>query len=174
MAYNERALAAALMRSGIPRAELFVTTKIPPKDLGYSRTKLSVMESLQTFGTSYLDVVMIHFSRCQPEHCTEEEDIRTQLDGGWRGSWKALQELAAEGIVRALGVSHFPLELLSSMTPLPHITSGHFDPWGQNRELRAWCVKNGVAFAGMSTINWWTRLLEDDPENRSKNPLLAR
>jgi len=88
---NEEAVGAAIKRSGVPRAELFVTTKLWIQDAGYERAKPAFDRSLRRLGLDYLDLYLIH-----------------QPFGDVYGAWRATEELHREGRVRAIGVSNFP------------------------------------------------------------------
>jgi 2,5-diketo-D-gluconate reductase A len=87
---NEEAVGRALAASGIPREELFVTTKLWVADAGYDRAKLAFARSLEKLGLDYLDLYLIH-----------------QPYGDYYGAWRAMEELHAEGLIRAIGVSNF-------------------------------------------------------------------
>ena len=84
---NEEAVGGALKRSGVPREELFVTTKLWIQDAGYEKTKVAFQRSLDKLQLDYLDLYLIH-----------------QPFGDYYGSWRAMEELLAEGRVRAIGV----------------------------------------------------------------------
>jgi 2,5-diketo-D-gluconate reductase A len=87
---NEEAVGRAIKASGIARDDLFVTTKLWLEDAGYDRTKRAVERSMQRLGVGYLDLYLIH-----------------QPFGDYYGSWRAMQELRAEGVLRSIGVSNF-------------------------------------------------------------------
>ena len=87
---NEEAVGRAIATSGIPRDELFVTTKLWIQDAGEENAKRAFENSLQRLGLDYLDLYLIH-----------------QPFGDYYGSWRAMQELHRDGLVRAIGVSNF-------------------------------------------------------------------
>ena len=87
---NERAVGRAIWRSGVPREELFITTKLWVQDAGYESTKRAFAKSLERLQLDYLDLYLIH-----------------QPFGDVYGSWRAMEELYREGAVRAIGVSNF-------------------------------------------------------------------
>lgn len=90
MYYNEEAVGRAIKRSGIPREEIFVTTKCWIHDLSYEGAKQAFNDSLTRLGLDYIDLYMVH----QPYN-------------DYYGAWRAMEELYAEGKIRALGVSNF-------------------------------------------------------------------
>lgn len=87
---NEEAVGRALKASGVPRDELFITTKLWIEDAGYEKTKVAFQRSLDKLQLEYLDLYLIH-----------------QPFGDVYGSWRAMEETLAEGRVRAIGVSNF-------------------------------------------------------------------
>lgn len=87
---NEEAVGRAIKRSGVPREELFITTKLWVEDTGYERTKKAFEKSLEKLQLDYLDLYLIH-----------------QPFGDVYGSWRAMEELYREGKIRAIGVSNF-------------------------------------------------------------------
>jgi 2,5-diketo-D-gluconate reductase A len=92
---NEEAVGKAIKRRGIPRGELFITTKLWIQSNGYDGTKKAFEKSLKRLQLDYLDLYLIH-----------------QPFGDVYGEWRAMQELYKEGRVRAIGVSNFHLDRL--------------------------------------------------------------
>jgi 2,5-diketo-D-gluconate reductase A len=87
---NERAVGRAIRASGIPRSELFITTKLWVQDAGEEATPKAVARSLDYLGLDYLDLYLIH-----------------QPFGDYYGSWRAMEKLHQQGTLRAIGVSNF-------------------------------------------------------------------
>ncbi|WP_026567346.1 aldo/keto reductase [Bacillus sp. UNC41MFS5] len=87
---NEEAVGRAIKRSGVPREELFITTKLWVQDAGYESTKKAFANSLKRLKLDYLDLYLIH-----------------QPFGDVYGSWRAMEELYREGKIKAIGVSNF-------------------------------------------------------------------
>jgi 2,5-diketo-D-gluconate reductase A len=92
---NEEAVGRAIKRSGIPREDIFVTTKLWIQDAGYESTKKAFARSLERLQLDYLDLYLIH-----------------QPFGDVYGSWRAMEELYREGKIRAIGVSNFQMDRL--------------------------------------------------------------
>jgi 2,5-diketo-D-gluconate reductase A len=87
---NEEAVGRAIASSGVPRDELFITTKLWVEDQGEEKAKRAFEASLARLGLDYLDLFIIH-----------------QPFGDYYGSWRAMEELHGEGLARAIGVSNF-------------------------------------------------------------------
>lgn len=95
---NEVAVGRAIQRSGIPREELFITTKLWVQDTGFESTKLAFQRSLERLGLDYLDLYLIH----QPY-----SDVH--------GSWRAMEELYNAGLIKAIGVSNFAIDRIADL-----------------------------------------------------------
>lgn len=87
---NEEGVGSAAAKCGLPREELFLTTKIWISNAGYEKAKASIGESLKKLGTDYIDLLLIH-----------------QPFGDYYGSYRAMEEAYRDGRVRAIGVSNF-------------------------------------------------------------------
>ncbi len=90
---NETEVGEAVRRSGVPRDELFVTSKLPGRDHGYDEAIASVHGSLERLGLDYLDLHLIHWPNPSV--------------GRYADAWRALVDLRAKGVVRSIGVSNF-------------------------------------------------------------------
>lgn len=96
--FNEEAVGAALKKCGVPRGELFITTKLWIQDAGYENAKKAFETSLRKLGLDYIDLYLIH-----------------QPFGDYYGSWRAMEELADAGKIRAIGVSNFYPDRLADL-----------------------------------------------------------
>lgn len=118
---NEEAVGRAVKHSGIPREELFITTKAYIHQMGYDKTKAAFEESLEKLGTSYLDLYLIHMPF-----------------GDYYGAWRAMEELYKTGKIRAIGVCNFLpdrlLDLCSNVEIIPHINQIEHHPHCQRKE----------------------------------------
>lgn len=95
---NEEAVGRAIRKSGIPRKELFITTKLWIQDYGYENTKKAFDTSMKKLGLDYLDLYLIH-----------------QPMSDYYGAWRAMEELYQEGKIRAIGVCNFYPERLADL-----------------------------------------------------------
>ena len=128
---NEKAVGNALRKSGIPREELFITTKLWVQDTGYEQTKVAFQKSLDKLQLDYLDLYLIH-----------------QPYGDIFGSWKAMQELHEQGKIRAIGVANFgsdgvmDLQINSGFSPAINQIETH--PFHQQIENQNFLEDNGI------------------------------
>ncbi|QSE81145.1 aldo/keto reductase [Rhodococcus koreensis] len=98
---NERSLGRALTNSGVPREELFVTTKVSNEDQGYQSTLDAVESSVARLGLDYVDLCLIHWP--------------APARGAYLDTWRALEQLHAAGRIRAIGVSNFQADHLDRL-----------------------------------------------------------
>jgi 2,5-diketo-D-gluconate reductase A len=128
---NEEAVGRALKRSGVPREDLFITTKLWVQDTGYERTKEAFEKSLSRLQLDYLDLYLIH-----------------QPFGDVHGSWRALEELYREGKIRAIGVSNFQndrlIDLIIHNEVTPAVNQVETHPFCQQIESAAFMKENNV------------------------------
>ncbi|OYD06968.1 aldo/keto reductase [Paludifilum halophilum] len=128
---NEAAVGRGIKRSGVPREELFITTKLWVQDTGFEATKKAFENSLKRLQLDYLDLYLIH-----------------QPYGDVHGSWRAMEELYREGKVRAIGVSNFQEDRLmdiivhNEITPAVNQVETH--PFHQQIENAAFMKENNV------------------------------
>ena len=128
---NEEAVGRAIRRSGVPREELFITTKLWVQDAGYESTKRAFAKSLERLQLDYLDLYLIH-----------------QPFGDVYGSWRAMEELYREGAVRAIGVSNFQpdrlVDLILHNEVVPAVNQVETHPFCQQAEAAAVMASEGV------------------------------
>lgn len=128
---NEQAVGNAIKKSGVPRKELFITTKFGSKEAGYEKTKAAFQKSLELLQLDYIDLYLIH-----------------QPFGDIFGSWRAMQELYNEGKIKAIGVCNFlPDRLMdlivnSGFTPAVNQIETH--PFHQQNETQQFLEDNNI------------------------------
>lgn len=128
---NEEAVGHAVKRSGVPREELFITTKIWVQDAGYESAKLAFAKSLKKLQLDYLDLYLIH-----------------QPFGDYYGTWRAMEELYREGKIKAIGVSNFMpdrlMDLIVHNEIVPAVNQIETHPFYQQTENGAFLKEQGV------------------------------
>ncbi|WHX49074.1 aldo/keto reductase [Paenibacillus woosongensis] len=128
---NEEAVGRAVKRSGIPREELFITTKLWVQDASYESAKLAFAKSLKKLQLDYLDLYLIH-----------------QPFGDYYGAWRAMEELYREGKIKAIGVSNFLpdrlMDLIVHNEIVPAVNQIETHPLYQQTETSALLKEQGV------------------------------
>jgi 2,5-diketo-D-gluconate reductase A len=129
--FNEEAVGNAIEKCGIPREELFITTKVWIDNYGYEETKASVLESMKKLKTDYLDLVLLH-----------------QPFSDYYGSYRALEEMYKDGKIRAIGVSNFYPDRLSDICAFneitPQVNQVETNPLNQQIKAQENMIKNNV------------------------------
>lgn len=129
---NERGVAKAIKESGVPREEIFLTTKIWNSDQGYQSTFRAFDESLEKLQTNYIDLYLIHWPK-------GELSVET---------WKAIEELYEQGRIRAIGVSNFLIHhlkhLMENLRIVPMVNQVEFHPQLIQPDLLKFCQDNQI------------------------------
>lgn len=128
---NEEAVGAAVKRCGLPREELFITTKLWVQDAGYEGAKAAFQTSLDKLGLDYLDLYLIH-----------------QPMGDYYGAWRAMEELYKAGRVKAIGVCNFYPHVLADLCETveirPMVNQVELHPFFQQEDALALMKEYGV------------------------------
>ncbi|MFD5425146.1 aldo/keto reductase [Streptomyces sp. NPDC127084] len=147
---NEKGTGRALADSGIPREELFITTKLWNSDQGYDATLRAFDASLERLGLDYLDLYLIHW----PVPARDQ----------YVDTYRAFETLLAEGRTRAIGVSNFLpghlQRLLGESTVVPAVNQIELHPQLQQEESRALHSRHGIATEAWSPLGQGRGLLE--------------
>eukprot|EP00747_Dinoflagellata_sp_TGD_P029112 gnl/TRDRNA2_/TRDRNA2_133697_c0_seq2.p1 gnl/TRDRNA2_/TRDRNA2_133697_c0~~gnl/TRDRNA2_/TRDRNA2_133697_c0_seq2.p1 ORF type:complete len:476 (+),score=63.18 gnl/TRDRNA2_/TRDRNA2_133697_c0_seq2:77-1504(+) len=150
-AYREDEVGSAVAGSGLPRGEVFLQTKISPTALGYENTRSSFNKSLRNLQTKYIDSLLIHKPSCSGRGLPEEYCIGA---GTWQDSWRALEDLYDEGLVRAIGMCDVSLDIFQELMQQrvkPHVIQNWMDPFHQDRQIRDLSTKHGVLYQAYSS-----------------------
>jgi 2,5-diketo-D-gluconate reductase A len=150
---NESGVGRAIAESGIPREEIFVTTKVWNADQGYDETMSAFDKSLERLGMDYVDLYLIHW----PVPAKDK----------YIDTWRALEKLYSNGKVRAIGVSNFTVEylerLMDESTVTPAVNQIELHPLLSQKELRAFCDQHGIAVESYSPLGGTGGSLLDEP-----------
>lgn len=129
--FNEESVGNAIEKCGVPREELFITTKVWISNYGYDKTRESVLNSMKKLKVDYLDLVLLH-----------------QPFSDYYGAYHALEDLYKEGKLRAIGVSNFYPDRLSDICAfneiIPQINQVETNPFNQQIEAQENMIKNNV------------------------------
>jgi 2,5-diketo-D-gluconate reductase A len=150
---NEVGVGQAIMKSSVPREELFITTKLWNTDQGYDATLNAFETSLEKLGLDYIDLYLIHWPSPQR--------------GLYLESWKAFEELYKKGRVKAIGVSNFHPEhldmLLKEATVVPMVNQIELHPYLQQHEIVDYNQAHGIVTESWSPIGGGGGSLLSDP-----------
>lgn len=148
--FNEEQVGLAMAGSGVPRREIFLTTKVWLEHYGYEPARASVLRSMEKLQTDYLDLVLLH----QPF-----ADVY--------GAYRALEDLYDQGLVRAIGISNFSpdrmVDLASFARIRPMVNQVEVHPYHQQAEARQWMEKYGVQMEAWAPFGEGRGGLFDDP-----------
>jgi diketogulonate reductase-like aldo/keto reductase len=159
---NEAASADGIKKSGIPRDEVFFTTKVPPKEMTYSNAKQHIENTLEFTGFDYVDLYLLH-----APYGGKENRI---------GAWKALVEGVQAGKIRSIGVSNYGVHHLDELEAyikstdekegegkggILSVNQVELHPWLARKDIAEWCKKRGIILEAYSPLVRNTRA--DDP-----------
>jgi len=150
---NEREVGEAVAKSGLDRADIFVTSKLSNDAHLPEDARLAFELSLQELGFDYLDLFLIHWP------------LPTRYDGDFVSTWKALEEFYRDGRARSIGVSNFQphhLRRLHENTEVPPaVNQIEVHPYLTQDEVRGFCAEHGIAVEAWSPIGQGLEL--EDP-----------
>lgn len=136
---NEKSVGEAVATSGVPREDVFITTKLWNDDIRKHRTMDAFQESLERLGTDYVDLYLIHWPA-----------------EGWQDAWTAMQEIYRSGRARAIGVSNFAKnhldELLAHTDIKPAVNQIESSPTFPNQDMVDYCRGLGIAVEAWSPL----------------------
>lgn len=131
--FNEKAVGRAVRASGIPREELFITTKLFPQSYPLEQCRADIDATLRRLDTDYVDLLLLH-----------------QPYGEYTQAWKAMEEAVEAGKVRSIGLSNFPQhklqEILDIATIVPAVVQVEMHPYWNQHEMKQFLADKGVVF----------------------------
>jgi 2,5-diketo-D-gluconate reductase A len=139
---NEVGVGQGIADAGVPRDEVFVTTKLRGADQGYDSTRKALDDSLSRLAVDYVDLYLIHWPLPRLDKYAE--------------SWRAMAEMLADGRIRAIGVSNFLPEHLDRLAAesavVPAVNQIELHPWLPQREQRADDDRRGIVTESWSPL----------------------
>ncbi|WP_316572448.1 aldo/keto reductase [Neobacillus sp. YIM B06451] len=137
---NEEGVGRAVRQSGIPRKEIFITTKVWNSDQGYDSTLKAFETSLEKLRLEYIDLYLIHWP----------------VKGKYIETWRALERIYEEGQVRSIGVSNFNIhhleDVMGQSSLKPAVNQVELHPALAQKELREFCEKNDILVQAWSPL----------------------
>ena len=147
---NERGVGRAIRGCGVPREQLFVTTKVWNDDMRRDRVEAAFDESLRRLGLDYVDLYLLHWP----------------IAGKIRGSWQALEKLHRTDRIRAIGVSNYMIphldELAAAAEIVPAVNQIEYHPYLQSKGLVKYCRQKGIQ------VEAWSPLMQGGPILRDR------
>ncbi len=138
--HNEEGVGRGIKMSGVPRSELFITSKIGNEQQGYESAKEAFFQTLKDLQTDYLDLYLIHWPQ-------GKKSLET---------WKAMEELHEQGLIRAIGVSNFQVHhleyLMGNSKTVPAVNQVEFHPLHWPSELYGFCVSKAIQMVAWSPL----------------------
>ena len=138
-----------LVKRGIPREEIYVTSKLWLQDYGYEAAKKAIDTSLSKLGLDYMDLYLLH-----------------QPYGDTAGAWKALEEAVMAGKIKSIGVSNHTVKFLDKLLPnmeiLPVVNQMECNPYFQQKELREYLAKYNIRMEAWYPLGHANRKLLTD------------
>lgn len=156
---NEKGVGDAIRQSGLARGDVFIETKVWRSSHGYERTIKACKQSLKKLGVDYLDLYVIHWpgpktgwplkkgTVCPPDWTPKMRDT---------GTWRAMEELYEQGLVKAIGVTNYSLrhlkQLMKTCKIKPMINQVEFHPRLVQTEMLEFCQKNGIVLQAYASL----------------------
>lgn len=148
--FNEEEVGRAVKDSGIPRGEIFITSKLWLQDYGYAAAKKGLETSLKKLGSEYIDLYLLH-----------------QPYGDVAGAWKALEDAKKEGKLRSIGVSNMSPKIWNKWVPqfdtMPAVNQVECNPYFQQKELRKLTDAANVRIEAWGPLGQGSSKLLSDP-----------
>lgn len=153
---NEGDVGRAVLESGIPREEVFITTKVWNSDQGYDSTLKACERSLRRLRLSYVDLYLIHWP----------------VEGMGKDTWRAMIQLSKEGKARAIGVSNYEIfhlqDILENFDVVPSVNQVEFHPFLYQEELLQFCRNNNIQLEAYSPLTRGEKLNHPTPIRLAK------
>lgn len=138
---NEADVGRGLAESGVPRDEVFVTTKVWNTEQGYDETLAAFDRSTEKLGIETVDLYLVHWP----------------VRGRFLDTWRALEQLYNDGRVRAIGVSNFEVHHLERLAResdiVPAVNQIELHPYLQQKDIRFYCREHGISVEGWSPLS---------------------
>ena len=147
---NERAVGRGIRGSGVPREDVFLTTKLWPSHYKQEKARVAIAESVERLDSGYLDLLLLH-----------------QPVGDIAGAWRGMEEAVDEGIVRSIGVSNFTVADLEDLLPKarirPVVNQVELHPYWQQPELLPYLSSQGIVAEAWYPLGHGSKSLLSEP-----------
>ncbi len=154
--FNEKGIGQGIAECGVPREELFITSKVWSTERGYESTKKAFAKTMENLQLDYLDLYLIHWP-ASPNRQADWDEVNL-------ATWRALTELYEAGKIKAIGVSNFlpyHMESLMKTRVKPMVNQIEYHPGEMKSETVEYCKRNGVLVEAWSPLGR-RRILEHE------------
>ncbi|MFT3739274.1 MAG: aldo/keto reductase [Breznakibacter sp.] len=145
---NEEAVAKGIKASGIPREEIFVTTKVWRENIGYENTRIAFADSLRKLQIDYIDLYLVHWP-ANAKNFDDWQKVNAR-------TWRAMEELQADGKIKSIGVSNFWPEHLEALfhtaNIIPAVNQIEFHPGYWQPEVTEFCEQHKIVVEAWSPL----------------------
>jgi diketogulonate reductase-like aldo/keto reductase len=157
---NEEAVGRAIRDSGIPRSEIFLTTKLSAREHGFEKALKAYETSCQKLGVDYVDLYLVHYPGDDTLPSTDKSQPALR-----RESWRALEKLYQEGKAKSIGVSNYMVNHLEDMWTYakvrPCVNQCEYHPKLLQGNLVEYCAKQGIVFEAYALVGQGHLLKEE-------------
>jgi 2,5-diketo-D-gluconate reductase A len=147
---NERAVGRGIRASGVPREDIFLTTKLWPSDYNHKKARVAITESVERLDGGYVDLLLLH-----------------QPVGDISGAWRAMEEAVDNGTVRSIGVSNFSVTDLNVLLPkvriAPALNQVELHPYWQQPDLLPYLSSHGIVAEAWYPLGHGSKSLLAEP-----------
>ena len=163
---NEEGVGEAVRKSGVPREQLFITSKVWNSDRGYEKTKAAFAKTMKNLQMEYLDLLLIHWPANRKQFGDTAKGINAE-------TWRAMEELYQEGKIKAIGLSNFLPhhidELMETAQIKPMVNQIEFHPGWAQTDIVEYCLKNDIVVEAWSPLG-----RKDALENETLKSIAAK
>lgn len=163
---NEEGVGEAVRKSGVPREQLFITSKVWNSDRGYEKTKAAFAKTMKNLQMEYLDLLLIHWPANRKQFGDAAKGINAE-------TWRAMEELYQEGKIKAIGLSNFLPhhidELMETAQIKPMVNQIEFHPGWAQLDIVEYCLKNDIVAEAWSPLG-----RKDALENETLKSIAAK
>ena len=154
---NEKPVGKALKESGLERGDVFITTKVWRSNHGYQKCRESVLKSLKDLGLDYIDCALIHYPDCKRGWPLRRGETNPP---DWHPSmrketWRALEDMLLEGLIRRIGVSNYAVKHLQELEGCrvkPFLNQVELHPLLQQKALVEYCRQHGILLQAFASL----------------------
>ena len=163
---NEEGVGEAVRKSGVPREQLFITSKVWNSDRGYEKTKAAFAKTMKNLQIEYLDLLLIHWPANRKQFGDAAKGINAE-------TWRAMEDLYQEGKIKAIGLSNFLPhhidELMETAQIKPMVNQIEFHPGWAQTDIVEYCLKNDIVVEAWSPLG-----RKDALENETLKSIAAK